>query len=40
LHGQFIREELEKSKIEADDPNAEWLTIEEVFEPYRKKYDL
>ena len=30
LHRQFIRAELEKSKIEASDPNTKWLTQSEV----------
>jgi DNA-damage-inducible protein J len=30
MYRQYVREELEKSKIEADNPNTKWLSHDEV----------
>ncbi|MDR1704237.1 MAG: type II toxin-antitoxin system RelB/DinJ family antitoxin [Clostridiales bacterium] len=38
LTDQIIIEKLKEAEKEAADPNAVWLSREEVFEPLRKKY--
>ena len=38
LHTRYILKELEQAHIEASSPDAIWLTHDEVFSKFRKKY--
>jgi len=39
LSDRIIMEKLAEAEKEASDPNTKWLSIDEVFDKFREKYD-
>ncbi|MGL4607468.1 MAG: type II toxin-antitoxin system Phd/YefM family antitoxin [Eubacteriaceae bacterium] len=40
LHTKFINAKLAEAEKEAQDPNTQWLSHEEIFAPLRNKYEV